>query len=268
MPTKTMAKLEQGWAVQAVAATVVAGAFVFVAPVATAQQAEPATKAEAPAHDAAAHDTASQSPAADGSHAPAAADAHAPASGGHAPAQGGHAPAGDHGQAAGHGAEGEHGESILVTLARLANFGILVGLIYWLARKPLADHLASRGAQIRKDLVDAAQTRTTATARLADIEAKLAALPSELENLRRRGAEELEAERARMRASAEAERDRLVEQARREIAAQTRAARTQLRAHAASLAVDVAEACLRETLTPAEQAALVDQYAAQMRNVQ
>lgn len=262
MPTKTMAKLELGWAVQVVAATVVAGAFVFVVPAAvTAQQAEPATRAEAPAHDAAAH-----APAADGAHAPApAADAHSPASGS---AQGGHAPAGDHGQDAGHGAEGEHGESILVTLARLANFGILVGVIYWLARKPLADHLAARGAQIRKDLVDAAQTRTTATARLADIEAKLAALPSELENLRRRGTEELEAERARMRAAAEAERDRLVEQARREIAAQTRTARNQLRAHAASLAVDVAEARLRETLTPAEQAALVDQYAAQMRNVQ
>lgn len=266
MSTKTMVKLEQG-TVALAAAAVVAGALLFVAPVALAQHAEPAPKAQAPAHDAAAPAT---TPAADAAHAqaPAAADAHAPAPADHAPA-GGHAPAGDHGQAASHGGgEGEHGESILVTLARLANFAILIGVIYWMARKPLADHLASRGAQIRKDLVDAAQTRTTATARLADIEAKLSALPAELENLRKRGAEELEAERARMRAAAEAERDRLVDQARREIAAQTRTARGELRAHAASLAVDVAEARLRESLTAAEQAALVDQYAAQMRNVQ
>ena len=76
------------------------------------------------------------------------------------------------------------------------------------------------------------------------------------------------AERTRIRAAAETERDRLVEQARREIASQTRNARAELRAHAAALAVDVADARLRSTLTPAEQSALEDQYASQMRNVQ
>ncbi len=207
--------------------------------------------------------------------APTPAEAHAPAADSHDATQAGHAPAepgGDHGAAQGHGAaaaHGEaHGESIWVTLSRLANFAILAGVIYMLARKPLTNHLASRGAQIRKDLVDAAAMKQTATARLAEIEAKLAALPGELEQLRTRGTAELEAERARIRAAAEAERDRLVEQARREIAAQTRAARDQLRAEAANLAVDVADARLRETLTAAEQAGLVDRYAMQMRHVQ
>jgi F-type H+-transporting ATPase subunit b len=238
-----MGRQQQGRMVW-VAAALVGGMLALVPPSVRAQHAEPATtpKAEAPAS---------------GDHAPTPAAAHDAA------------PAGDHGAAASHGGgEAEHGESILVTLARLANFAILAGVIWWFARKPLADHLASRGAQIRKDLVDAAQMRTTATARLADIETKLAALPGELDLLRRRGAEELEAERARMRAAAEAERDRLVEQARREIASQTRTARGQLRAHAASLAIDVAESRLRATLTPAEQVALVDDYATQMRNVQ
>jgi F-type H+-transporting ATPase subunit b len=155
-----------------------------------------------------------------------------------------------------------------VTLARIANFAILAGILYWLGRKPIAEHLATRGAQIRKDLVDAAETRTTATARLAEIESRLAALPGELERMRTRSAEELEAERTRIRATAETERDRLVEQARREIASQTRNARAELRAHAATLAVDVAEARLRSTLTPAEQSTLVDQYVGQIRNVQ
>ena len=186
------------------------------------------------------------------------------------------APGGDHGAPTpAHGAEpthgtGEaaHGESIWATLARIANFAILAGILYWFGRKPLADHLAARRTQIRKELVDAAETRTTATARLADIEAKLAALPADLERLRARSQQDLDAERSRIRAAAEAERDRLVEQARREITSQTRTARAQLRAHAAALAVDVAEARLRGTLSPAEQAALVDQYASQMRNVQ
>jgi F0F1-type ATP synthase membrane subunit b/b' len=59
-----------------------------------------------------------------------------------------------------------------------------------------------------------------------------------------------------------------VEQARKEIESQTRAARADLRAQAAALAVDVAETRLKATLTPAEQSALVDTYASQMRNVQ
>lgn len=190
---------------------------------------------------------------------PAPADPHAAPAGQHAPAAAG-VPAGDHGE--------PHGESLWVTLARVANFAILAGVIYWFAREPVATHLATRRAQIRKDLVDAAAMRTTATARLADIEAKLAALPAELDQLRSRGAEELDAERARIRAAAEVERDRLVDQARREITSQTRNALSELRAHAATLAVDVAESRLKATLTPLEQSALVDSYAARMRNVQ
>jgi F-type H+-transporting ATPase subunit b len=246
-------------------AVMVAGLLLVGAPGALAQQTS-SVPATTPAAE---HAT----PPAQTTQTPTAASApqsHATPAGAHATPAGDHAPAqsADHGAAASHAAEGEHGESILVTLARVANFAILAGIIYWFARKPLAEHLASRRAQIRKDLVDAAEMRTTAAARLADIEARLAALPGELEQLRTRSAEELEAEKGRIRAAAEVERDRLVEQARREINAQTRNARTALRAHAATLAVDVAEARLRATLTAAEQSALVDRYASQMRNVQ
>ena len=236
-----------------------AGALAIAAPSLQAQTADPA---HAPAS--------AQSP--DAGHA-VSQDSHgatAPAAGHGAVADPGHdAPA--HGAADDHGGGGHgesHGESVWVTLARIANFGILAGLLYALGRKPLAAHLASRRDQIRKDLVEAAELKQTATARLAEIETKLAGLPAELESLRTRGAEELAAERARVRAAAEAERDRLIDQARKDIESQTRAARATLRAHAATLAVEVAEARLKETLTPTEQAALVDGYAAQMRSVQ
>lgn len=251
----------------ACAATVITVALAFAVPARAQEHAAPAS--QPPAQSTPAH-----APQTSDSHAPAkdaAKDAHDAA----APAAGhGAADAKDHGAEQGHaaaGAHGEaaaHGESIWVTLSRLANFAILAGLLYWLGRKPIADHLVARHAQIRKDLVVAAEMKTTATARLAEIEAKLAALPAELDALRTRGAEELAAERSRIRAVAETERDRLVDQARREIATQTRNARAMLRAEAATLAVDVAGTRLRQTLTPAEQSALVDQYATQMRNIQ
>ena len=251
-----------------VAAALVTGTLLLGVPGVSAQQPD-ASHTQPAAQPGSAHDPA---PAADPAATPA--DDHAASAGSHAAAQAGHAaaPGGEHGATEGHGAEGghgeAHGESIWVTLSRLANFAILAGVLYLLARKPLANHLASRGAQIRKDLVDAAAMKQTATARLAEIESKLAALPGELEQLRARGAAELEAERTRIRAAAEAERDRLVDQARREIAAQTRAARDQLRTEAAMLAVDIAETRLGDTLTAAEQTALVDRYASQLRSVQ
>ena len=248
-------------------ATVMTVALALAVPSRAQEHTAPASQPSAPSPSA-------QTPGTTDTHAPAtdapqdAHDAATPAAGHGVAAATGHGGQ-DHGAAAGgHGEAAEHGESIWVTLSRLANFAMLAGLLYWLGRKPLADHLASRHAQIRKDLVDAAEMRTTATARLAEIEAKLAALPAELDALRTRGAEELAAERSRIRAVAETERDRLVDQARREIATQTRNARATLRAEAATLAVDVAGTRLRQTLTPAEQSALVDQYATQMRNVQ
>lgn len=250
------------------ASLVVAGALTLSAPALRAQQAEPSPASPttpAPAAPASAQDQhvpqdAHDAAAPAAGHGAAADEVHGAQPTGHA------TPDGDHGAAGAHGES--HGESVWVTLARLANFAILAGVLYALGRKPLAAHLAARRAQVRKDLVEAAELKQMATARLAEIEAKLAGLPAELEALRTRGAEELEAERVRVRAAAEVERDRLIEQARKEIETQTRAARAQLRAHAATLAVEVAEARLKSTLTAAEQAALVDNYAAQMRSVQ
>ncbi|AMY13029.1 F-type ATPase subunit b [Luteitalea pratensis] len=255
MPLPTMGKLEHPKTSSPFVVVLLAGVVVLVAAGAYAQPAEPAGPST-PAH---------AEPASVGQ-SDAKADHAAPDAGHAAPAGEQAAPAGAHAPAAPHGES--HGESIWVTLARIANFAILAGILYWFGRKPVAEHLAARGAQIRKDLVDAAEMRATASARLSEIESKLAALPGELEQMRARSAEELAAERTRIRAAAETERDRLVEQARREIASQTRNARAELRAHAAALAVDVADARLRSTLTPAEQSALVDQYASQMRNVQ
>lgn len=252
--------LVQGLRAVTLSATLCAGLWWGAAPALAQPLDAPAPTPVAEAHAPADH----AAPAADDTHAP------APAAADHGTVDHAAAPGGDHGAAASHGGEHgeEHGESIWVTLARIVNFAILAWVLYYFGREPLANHLASRRTEIRRSLVEAAEMRQTATARLAEIEARLAALPKELEEMRQRGAEELEAERTRMRAAAEAERDRLVEQARREIELQTRHAQATLRAEAAALAVDVAEAQLRSTLTPAEQNTLVDRYATQMRNVQ
>ena len=159
----------------------------------------------------------------------------------------------------------EHHESIWVTAARLANFAILAGALVYFLKSPIAGYLTSRGQQIRQDLVTAAQMKASASAQLAEIDQKMKTLPGELEALKRQGADDVRAEQARMAQAAAAERDRLVEQTRREIDMRLRIARRELTEHAATLAVGIAEARIRKTITPEDQLRLVDRYTAQLK---
>jgi F-type H+-transporting ATPase subunit b len=183
-------------------------------------------------------------------------------------AQGAQPPAaGDHAAPAGeHAAEGGHAEGgpIVGMIAKLFNFAILAGTLVYFLRLPIATYLRDRGTQIRGDLVKAADMRTTATAQLAAIDTKMAALPAELDALRRTGAEELAAEESRMRHAAESERTRLLDQARREIDAQLTVARRELLGHTADLAVAIASKRVKATITAADQARLVDRYLGQL----
>jgi len=158
-----------------------------------------------------------------------------------------------------HGAEA-HGSPILDTVARLVNFAVLAGTLVYFLRSPIRTYLGDRGRQIRADLVKAAEMRAAAAAQAAAIEQKMAALPGELDALRRQGAEEVAAEEARIRQAADAERGRLLDQARREIDAQLKLAERQLVAHTADLAVGIAAARVKSTITADDQARLVDQY--------
>lgn len=170
-----------------------------------------------------------------------------------------------HGDAA-HGEAVHHEESVWVTLARVANFALLAGGLFYFLRAPIAAHLESRGQQIRGDLAMAAQVRADATQRLADIDRRLQELPADLELVRQRGVEEVAAEELRIAQQAEVERGRLVAQARREIEQHARTARQALTEHAASLVIGVAEARLRATLTTDDQRRLAEQFTDQIRS--
>jgi F-type H+-transporting ATPase subunit b len=150
------------------------------------------------------------------------------------------------------------------TLAKAFNFALLVGVLGYFLKTPISEYIAGRVSKVREDLVTAAQTRETASRQLAEIDAKLKELPAELEALKVRGAEEIAAERVRIEAAAEEERRRLLEHTRREIDMRLRIAQRELVEHAADLAVQVAGARIKQTITPDDQARLVDRYAAQI----
>ena len=99
---------------------------------------------------------------------------------------------------------------------------------------------------------------------LAEIDAKLAALPAELAALKKRGAEDVVAERARIEQDALVERQRVLEHTRREIDMRLRVAKRELLGARRELAVNVASERIRTSITPDDQARLVDRYAAQL----
>lgn len=158
-----------------------------------------------------------------------------------------------------------HEQTWLQTGAKVVNFAILAGALAYFLRAPIAAYLASRGTQIRQDLVTASEMRAAANAQLAEIERKLQSLPGELEALRRQGAIDVAAEKQRIAEAAAAERERLIDQTRREIDTRLRVARRELTEHAAQLAIGVAEERIKRSITPDDQLRLLDRYTAQLR---
>lgn len=189
---------------------------------------------------------------------PSSAQEHPPASQAHAPAE-----------AQEHPAEGGHDESIGGMILGMgwpvANFIIFVGVLYYFLNQPIRQYLATRSSTIRRDLVEAAELRAAANDQLAKIEAKLQALPGELNALRARGAEEIRAEEQRISQQAAAERDRLLEQTRREIDLQVRLAKKEILEHAANLSVQLATERIKNEVTAADQERLVDRYLSQVK---
>lgn len=161
-------------------------------------------------------------------------------------------------------AEGEHDEGLMPTVARLANFAMLVGLLAYFLRSPLAGYLQSRGDHIRAELVQAGEMRRASEAQLAEVARRMEALPGELDALRTRGAEDIANEEARLTAVTESERERLLEQMRREMDLQVRVARTRLHNEAAELATQIARRQIESAINPDDHLRLLDRYATQI----
>ena len=154
---------------------------------------------------------------------------------------------------------------VMETVAKVFNFAVLVAILVYFLRRPIANYLVDRSQQIRHALVEAAATREQASADLASVQSRLAALPAELETLKARGAEEVKAEQERIRVLAASERERVLAQTRREIDQQYRLARRALVQETAEQAAAIARARIERDITADDQARLIDRYMQQVR---
>jgi F-type H+-transporting ATPase subunit b len=142
------------------------------------------------------------------------------------------------------------------------NFAIVVGVIWWLSRNNLPAVFRNRTAGIQKSLEEARKASEDANRRLSDIESRLAHLDDEIRDMRALSEKEAAAEEERIKAATEEEGRRIQESARQEIASATKAARRELSAYAADLAVTLASKQIR--VDAATDEALVRTFSSQV----
>jgi F-type H+-transporting ATPase subunit b len=126
-------------------------------------------------------------------------------------------------------------------LCVVLNFSIVFFSIALILRKMLPVKFRNRTALIQQRLEEARKTSEEARRRLNEVEGRLARLDVEITEMRREADENAQAEEKRVVAGIAEERRRIVESAEQEIALAANAARRDLKAYAAELAVNLAE---------------------------
>jgi F-type H+-transporting ATPase subunit b len=119
---------------------------------------------------------------------------------------------------------------------------------------------SGRAEAINSAIQKAGSTKARADAQLREAEMKLANLESEVAELRAFAEREAAAEAARIRLVTRSETEKIAAAAKTEIEAAERAARLELKALAAKLAVEGAESLLARQLTAPAQAGLISNF--------
>ena len=140
------------------------------------------------------------------------------------------------------------------------NFAIVAGLVGWVFLKLTPPVFRKNAETIGAAISKATAAKAEADRRLREAEEKLARLEQEVAQLRATSQREMAAEADRLRAATENDIQRVALAANAEIEASERAARLELKATAANLAVDEAEALLSRELTPKVQESLVASF--------
>jgi F0F1-type ATP synthase membrane subunit b/b' len=147
-------------------------------------------------------------------------------------------------------------------VGRVFNLAVVVGLLVWVARKPLANFYASRAESIREQLAEARRARAEAEAKLAEIEARMSRLDQELGEMKAAAEKDADLEYRRLVEAADEEARKIIGKAKEEIGGITREAYLGLKAHAAELAVNLAGQKIKGQITDEDRRRLFEGFLA------
>ena len=141
-----------------------------------------------------------------------------------------------------HAAEEGAAPSPLTSIFQWINFAIVAGAIGWLLIKKAPGYFAARAAQIASAIDEGARLKAQAEARRREAEQRLANLAGELDELRASSRKDAAAEAERIHAATLDEAAKIERAAQAEVEAAARSAGQELRALAAKLSIERAEA--------------------------
>lgn len=140
------------------------------------------------------------------------------------------------------------------------NFAIWAGALYWLCLTKAPRFFRRRAEAIGSAISKAGSAKAAADAELREVETKLRNLEKEVAELRALAEHEAAAEVERLRTATRLDMEKIAVAAKGEIEAAERTARLELKALAANLAVEGAEALLTKQLTAETQAGLISSF--------
>lgn len=149
---------------------------------------------------------------------------------------------------------------------RWINFLIFFGALIWaFTNKGTKAYFRNRQKAIGDAIAESARAREEAERQQRAAEQKMASLDKEVADLRARAKQESTAETQRIRALAQEEAKRIEQSAQLEIRAAERAAQSELKAIAARLAIERAEALLRDQVNPQAESNLFRGFVAALQ---
>ena len=143
---------------------------------------------------------------------------------------------------------------------RLMNFGVLVGVLIFLLRKPMAKALEARRQGIRDQLDDLEKQKQEAERQLAEYKERFGRLDEEVEKIVADYIQQGEAAKAKILEEAKAGAEKLREQAKKNIEHEFQTAKQQLKAEMAEQAVAMAEEIIKEHIKDEDQNRIIDEY--------
>lgn len=143
---------------------------------------------------------------------------------------------------------------------RVMNFAVLMGALFFVLRKPVADALNGRIESIKSQLEELEAKKVQAEKTLAEYEKKLATLEDERAQIIAQYKEQGEAAKKKILEIAAANAQKLADQAKRNIDSEFKVAKQQLQAEIMTKALEKAEELVKKSISTDDQDRLIDDY--------
>jgi F-type H+-transporting ATPase subunit b len=147
------------------------------------------------------------------------------------------------------------------------NLALLLGVLVYFVRRPVADTFRERALTIRTELTETARTRDEAHQRHQELLARLEKIENEIRGMDAEAEVEAKREEEKLIERAKREAARITEQVERNIRDESTRARTELRQDAVNLAIQLAESTLRQGVSATDQQALARQFLDSVKGV-